>query len=305
MSEKGRAYLAWAAVCVIWGTTYAAIRVCLETIPPFLMSGFRWTVAGGLILVALRLRGHRPPPPASWKQLGMLGFLMVGLGNGGVVWAEQTLPSGLTAVIVATAPFWMVGVETLAPGGDALTIGRVVGLFIGFVGIVFLVGPDIRLSGDTSFLSGVIAAQIACAGWALGSAYIRRRPKDEHVMSTGALQMLFGGLFMFAAGTVVNEWQRLAFSPRTAQAWLYLVLVGSIGGFSSYLYALRYLPVSTVSLYTYVNPVLAVLLGTWLFEEPLTWRLGLAGAVVLVGMTIVQRRQELPLPRGGAAVRNL
>jgi drug/metabolite transporter (DMT)-like permease len=305
VSEKGRAYLAWAAVCVIWGTTYAAIRICLETIPPFLMSGFRWTVAGGLIMVALRIRGHRPPSPASWKQLAVLGFLMVGLGNGGVVWAEQTLPSGLTAVIVATAPFWMVGVEALAPGGEALTTGRVIGLIIGFVGIVFLVGPDIRFSGDTGFLSGVIAAQVACAGWAIGSAYIRRRPKDEHVMSTGALQMLFGGLFMFAAGTAENEWQRLAFSSRTAQAWLYLVLVGSIGGFSSYLYALRYLPVSTVSLYTYVNPVLAVLLGTWLFEEPLTWRLGLAGAVVLVGMTIVQRRKRQPSPRGSAAVRNV
>jgi drug/metabolite transporter (DMT)-like permease len=305
MSDKGRAYLAWAAVCVIWGTTYAAIRVCLETIPPFLMSGFRWTAAGGLILIALRMRGHRPPPPALWKQLAILGFLMVGLGNGGVVWAEQTVPSGLTALIVATAPFWMVGVEALAPGGEPLTTGRLIGLIIGFVGIVFLVGPDISFSGGTSLLGGVIAAQIACAGWALGSAYIRRRPKDEHVMPTGALQMLFGGLFMFAAGTVENEWQRLAFSPRTAQAWLYLVLVGSIGGFSSYLYALRHLPVATVSLYTYVNPVLAVVLGTWLFEEPLTWRLGLAGAVVLVGMTIVQRRTEQRAPRGRAAVRSL
>src|SRR4029434_1995345 len=139
----------------------------------------------------------------------------------------------------------------------------------------------------------------------VGSALIRRRTKEEHVLSTGALQMLFGGLFMFAAGTVENEWQRLAFSPRTAQAWLYLVLGGSIGGCPCYLYALRHLPVATVSLYTYVNPVLAVVLGTWLFEEPLTWRLGLAGAVVLVGMTIVQRRSEPQWPRGRAAVRSL
>ena len=305
MSEKGRAYLAWVAVCLIWGTTYAAIRICLETIPPFLMSGFRWTAAGGLIMVALRIRGHRPPPPASWRQLAILGFLMVGLGNGGVVWAEQTLPSGLTAVIVATAPFWMVGLEALAPGGEALTASRFVGLIIGFAGIVFLVGPEIRFSGDAGFLGGVMAAQVACAGWALGSVYIRRRPKDEHVMSTGAFQMLFGGLFMFVAGTVGKEWQRLAFNPRTAEALLYLVLVGSIGGFSSYLVALKYLPVSTVSLYTYVNPVLAVALGTWFFDEPLTWRLGLAGAVVLAGMAIVQRRSEKAPPRRKAVVRNL
>jgi len=237
--------------------------------------------------------------------LAILGFLMVGLGNGGVVWAEQTLPSGLTAVIVATAPFWMVGLEALAPGGEALTASRLVGLIIGFAGIVFLVGPEIRFSGDAGFLGGVMAAQVACAGWALGSVYIRRRPKDEHVMSTGAFQMLFGGLFMFVAGTVGNEWQRLAFNPRTAEAWLYLVLVGSIGGFSSYLVALKYLPVSTVSLYTYVNPVLAVALGTWFFDEPLTWRLGLAGAVVLAGMAIVQRRTGKAPPRRKAVVRNL
>jgi drug/metabolite transporter (DMT)-like permease len=269
------------------------------------MSGLRWTAAGGLILVGLRIRGHRPAPSASWKELAMLGFLMVGLGNGGVVWAEQTLPSGLTAVIVATAPFWMVGLEALAPGGEALTTRRLVGLLIGFAGIVFLVGPEIRFSGDTGFLGGVIAAQIACAGWALGSVFIRRRPKDEHIMSTGAFQMLFGGLFMFAAGTAGNEWQRLAFSPRTSEALLYLVLVGSIGGFSSYLVALKYLPVSTVSLYTYVNPVLAVALGTWLFDEPLTWRLGVASAVVLAGMSIVQRRGEKVPTRPRAVVRNL
>src|SRR5262245_31630134 len=146
MSEKGRAYVAWAAVCGICGTTYAATRVCLETIPPFLMSGFRWTAAGALILVALRIRGQRPRPPASWTPLAILGLLMVGMGNGGVVWAEQTLPSGLTAVIVATAPFWMVGIEALAPGGEPITTGRLIGLIIGFVGIVFLVGPDISFS---------------------------------------------------------------------------------------------------------------------------------------------------------------
>jgi drug/metabolite transporter (DMT)-like permease len=290
MSDKRRAYLAWMTVCVVWGTTYAAIRICLESIPPFLMGGLRWTAAGGLILLVLRFRGRRLPPPTSWIPLALLGLLMVGLGNGGVVWAERTLASGLTAVIVASAPFWMVGLEALMPDGERLTLRRVAGLLVGFVGIVYLLGPEIRLGGDVGFFSGVLAAQIACAGWAVGSVYARRRGRDEHLMAGAAFQMVFGGLFMFGAGIVKREWDVLAFNPRTTAAFLYLIFVGSIAGFSSYLYALRHLPVSTVSLYTYVNPVIAVVLGTWLFREPLTWRLGVAGTVILAGMAMVQRQ---------------
>jgi drug/metabolite transporter (DMT)-like permease len=290
MSDKQRAYLAWMTVCAVWGTTYAAIRICLESIPPFLMGGLRWTAAGGLILLILRFRDRRLPPPTSWIPLALLGLLMVGLGNGGVVWAERTLPSGVTAMIVASAPFWMVGLEALMPDGERLTLRRFAGLLVGFTGIVYLVGPDIRLGSDVGFLSGILAAQIACAGWAVGSVYARRRDRDEHVMAAAAFQMLFGGLFMFGAGVVRREWDVLAFNPRTTGAFLYLIFVGSVAGFSSYLYALRHLPVATVSLYTYVNPVIAVVLGTWLFREPLTWRLGIAGTVILAGMAMVQRQ---------------
>src|SRR5438093_12584453 len=167
----GRAYVAWVIVCLVWGTTYLAIRICLETVPPFLMGGLRFTVAGSLLATMLALRGERLPGPAAWPSLAILGCSMVGFGNGGVVWAEQTVSSGLTAVLVATSPFWMVGIDALVPPREPLTARRVVGLIVGFSGIVLLVWPEIQFGGGRGFLIGVISAQIACVGWAIGSTY--------------------------------------------------------------------------------------------------------------------------------------
>src|SRR3989454_10245801 len=151
-ATRRRAYMAWIAVCVIWGTTYLGIRIALETIPPFLMAAFRWIVAGSLIIAILKARGERMPPARSWGPLAVLGVLLLGFGNGGVVWAEQTVPSGLTAVLVATSPFWMVGIDALIPGGVRLGPRRRIGLVVGFLGIVILVAPEIRLEGGRGFL---------------------------------------------------------------------------------------------------------------------------------------------------------
>ena len=290
MSGSRRAYLAWMVVCFVWGTTYLAIRVALETIPPLLMGGIRWTVAGALILSVLKTRGEHLPSAGSWTSLAILGLLLLGLGNGGVVWAEQTVPSGLTAVLVATSPFWMAGIDAMMKDGEPLTIRRLSGLAVGFSGIVLLVGPDIRVGAGRAFLGGVIASQIACAGWAVGSLYARRRRHTENVLAAAAFEMLFGGAFLLIAGLLRREWAMLAFNPRTTGAFLYLVFVGAIGGFSAYVYALKHLPVSTVSLYAYINPVIAVLLGTLLLREPFTWRMAAAAGVILTGVALV--RQE-------------
>ena len=163
------AYLAWAAVCVIWGTTYFGIRISLETMPPFLMGGLRWTLAGALLAAWMIARGQPLPAPSRWGPIALLGFLMLVLGNGGVVFAEQWVPSGLTAVLVATSPFWMAAVETFMPDGEKLRPGVVAGLVIGFGGIVLLVWPELTLgsSGHRGFLAGVIAVQIAAFGWSL------------------------------------------------------------------------------------------------------------------------------------------
>ena len=290
MSGSRRAYLAWMVVCVVWGTTYLAIRVALETIPPLIMGGIRWTVAGALILSVLKTRGERLPSAGSWPSLAILGLLLLGLGNGGVVWAEQTVPSGLTAVLVATSPFWMAGIDAMMKDGEPLTIRRLSGLAVGFSGILLLVGPDIRVGAGRAFLGGVIASQIACAGWAVGSLYARRRRQTENVLAAAAFEMLFGGVFLLIAGLLRREWAMLAFNPRTTGAFLYLVFVGAIGGFSAYVYALKHLPVSIVSLYAYINPVIAVLLGTLLLREPFTWRMAAAAGVILTGVALV--RQE-------------
>lgn len=290
--SHARAYVAWAAICVIWGTTYLAIRISLETIPPLLMAACRWIAAGGLLTVLLILRGQRLPARREWPSLAMLGILLLGFGNGAVVWAEQTVPSGLTAVLVATSPFWMVGIDALMADGEALTLRRTFGLIVGFGGIVMLVWPEIRFDGGGGFLGGVIAAQIACIAWAIGSLFARKRgrghAREEHVLATAAFEMLLGGIALLVVSLALHETSRLTLTPRTSGALLYLIFVGAIGGFSAYAYALKHLPVATVSLYAYVNPIIAVVLGTLILKEPFSARMAIAAAVVLTGMLLVK-----------------
>jgi len=215
--QRRLAYISWLTVCVVWGTTYLGIRVCLQTIPPMLMGGFRWLSAGGLLAIYVVSTGESLPRPNRLGGIALLGFLMLGLGNGGVVVAEQWVPSGLAAVIVASNPFWMSAVESVIPGGERLHLNVVVGLIIGFTGILVLVWPDLTLgrADREGFLAGVIALQVASIGWSLGSAYSRRHARTDHLLGTTASQMLAGGIFMTAAGTLSGEWSHLSFSSAT------------------------------------------------------------------------------------------
>jgi drug/metabolite transporter (DMT)-like permease len=305
--ERKLALAAWISVCLLWGTTYLAIRVSLETMPPFLMAGLRWTTAALLIFAWLILRGERLPSRASLPGITLLGFLMMVLGNGGVVWAEQTVPSGLAAVIVASSPFWMAGVEALRADGERITRAQILGFVVGFSGIVLLVWPELArgaggpaphsgVAATGGFLAGVVSLQIACFGWSVGSSYSKRHARGENIFAVAAGQMLAGGLMMLALGTLQGEWGRLAFSSRSAIAFGYLTTIAGIGGFGAYTYALRHLPVSLVSLYAYVNPVIAVALGVAVLGERFTWRMGLAAALVFAGVAIVQRRGQTRRP---------
>src|SRR4051812_20442768 len=186
------------------------------------MAAMRWITAGGLMVALLAVRGETLPAPREWPSLALLGILLLGFGNGAVVWAEQTVPSGLTAVLVAAVPFWMIGIERFMAAPDPLTTRRMAGLIVGFAGIVMLVWPELRDAPGSAFLSGVLATQIACLGWALGSSYARRREQSENVLATAALQMLFGGICMLAAGSVLQEWKALTFTARTLGAVTYL-----------------------------------------------------------------------------------
>ena len=292
--ERRLAYFAWVAVCLIWGTTYLGIRISLETMPPALMGGLRWTIAGGLLAGYLLSRGERLPPRSRWGGVALMAFLLLGLGNGGVVFAEQWVSSGLAAVLVATSPFWMAAVEACLRDGERLTRPAAAGLVVGFAGIIVLVWPELSLGSASSrqFLLGVLALQIASFGWALGSAYSRRHAREDNVLGTTALQMLAGGLMMVVAGTLRGEWAHLSFNPRTGTALVYLSTLGAIGGFVAYTYALRHLAVSFVSLYAYINPVIAVALGVVVLGEPFNSRIAVAAALVFAGVAIVRWKPE-------------
>jgi drug/metabolite transporter (DMT)-like permease len=294
-SPPALAYAAWIAICLIWGTTYLGIRVCLETMPPGLMGGLRW-LAAGVVLTGIQIAGgHRLPPRSAWPRLALIGLLFIVGGNGLVVWAEQWVPSGLTAVLLATSPFWMVGIEVLLPNGERPHWWTWIGLAVGFAGIVLLVWPDLTQggAGGAQFLGGVVGLQLACLTWSIGSSYERRRGGEgEHTLGGAAVEMLCGGLVLTLLGTATGEWRRLAFSARSLSAFAYLVLVGSVVGYSAYIYTLKHLRVSTISLYSYVNPIIAVILGVLLLGERFGTRSLVASAVVLAGVAIVRTTPE-------------
>ena len=289
LSAREKALGAWMVVCVVWGTTYLAIRVCLETMPPFLMGGLRW-VAAGLLFTAFLWRQGRVLPLRAWSSVAPTALLLIFVGNGAVVWAEQYVSSGLTAVIIASSPFWMVASEALV-GAERVKGRTLVGLTVGFSGIVLLVWPELGAGGPSrsGFLAGVIVLQLACAGWAIGSSRSKRQMVAADVFAMTAAQMLMAGAAFLVVATLLGEWHALRFSARSTVAILYLIVIGSIGAYAAYAYALKHLPVALVSLYAYINPIIAVVLGVLLLGETFSARMGVAAAVVLIGVAIVQR----------------
>lgn len=283
------AWISWAAVCVFWGTTYLAIKIGLEGIPPFLLGGVRYVFAGAILVGIVALRGRPLPARADWGRLAVIGFFMMVLGNGGVVWGEQFVASGLTAVVLATSPFWMVSINALMPGGDRLHARQWIGLAIGFAGIVLLVWPELTLhgAGGRQFGLGLIGLQISCAGWAVGSSVTRRHVLPADVLGSAGLQMIFGGLMMCAIATATGEWARVALTSRSVIAAVYLGIVGSVIGFAAFSYALQHLPVAIVSLHNFVNPVIAVALGMVVLGEPFHSRMLVAAAIIVGGIVVV------------------
>ena len=215
---------------------------------------------------------------------------MIGAGNGFLVLAQQYVPSGVAAVMTSLIPIWMVGVEALMPGGEPLRRRQVIGLLIGFAGMVLLASSGVKLTGVGSrqFILGVIAAQCSCLGWAVGSTYAKRHARHENVLAATSVQMFFGGLLLIVVGTVAGEWPDWHVTLRSTLAVFYLLIVGSFIGYVSYVYALKYLPVSMVSLYAYVNPVIAVILGALILKEPFTARMAVAIAIIFAAMLIAR-----------------
>ena len=280
------AYVAFVAVCLIWGTTYLGITVALETVPVLLLAGLRWMFAGVVMSVLMLATGRGLPRPALWGPLMLLGFLMNVVGNGLVVYAQQYVASGLTAVLIATTPFWSALVERLLPNGERFSKRALIGLACGFSGIVILVWPEMT-NGGAAFIGGVIAIQLACVGWVAGTSYARRHELGDNAFRSTALQMVFSGTMLLTAATWHGDWAHLSFTPRTIAAMIYLSIAGSLVAYSAYIYAIQHLPLSLVSLYAYINPIIAVTLGTLFLSEPFSTRIAISAALVLMGTWIV------------------
>lgn len=286
------AHLAFLTVCVVWGTTYLAITVALETVPVLLVAGLRWMFAGVVLSAVMLATGRGLPKPRLWAPLALLGFLMNIVGNGFVVYAQQFVASGLTAVLIATTPFWSALIERLLPNGERFSKRSLVGLGLGFSGIVVLLWPQMTNggAGGRPFVIGVIAIQLACVGWVIGTSFAKRHELGDNPFRSTALQMVFSGIMLLSAATAHGDWAQLSFTPRTIVAMLYLSIAGSLVAYSAYIYAIQHLPLQLVSLYAYINPMIAVALGTVLLNEPLSARTLVAAALVLAGSWIVGKR---------------
>jgi drug/metabolite transporter (DMT)-like permease len=288
--ERFGAYGAWAAVCLFWGTTYLAIRVGLESFQPMLFAGLRFLTAGGLLFFVMsRQRNARLPIGREWFDLSVVGLMLLGVGNGAVVWAEQWVPSGMAALLVATSPFWAAALERLQKDGERVGVRGLLGMAVGFGGLALLVGPQLfgaDLNGK--YLLGVIVIQVGCFFWQAGSVYAKRRPTGVSPMMGSAVQMLWAGLILTLTGTLAGEWNGMRFSARSAGALIYLVVFGSIVAYSAYMYAIQKLSLSLVSTYSYFNPLVALVLGWLVLAEHLGWREGVSALIILLGVALVK-----------------
>lgn len=304
--------LAFGLVWVFWGSTYLAIRIAVETIRPELLTGARFTFAGAVLLVWCRLTGRRVRLTASeaWR-LAVVGFLLLSLSNNILCWAEQWVPTGMTALLVSLVPMWFLIFETwVLPTGFRPSARALAGLSLGIVGIVVLLWPELRHTGSLGRLEliGSLALQGGCIAWVAGSLLSKKWKLRVDVFTASAWQMLFAGLINLTIGTATGEWAHSVWTWRGVGAILYLVTFGSLIGFSAYIYLLEYVPVAKVATYAYVNPVVAVFLGWLVLHEQITGYL-LAGAAIIVpavalvtGSKLVPRRNQPSeeLPGSGA-----
>ena len=277
---------AFACVYIVWGSTYLAIRVGIESFPPLLLAGLRFTIAGAGMLAALAVAGKRVRlPSGQLRVLAVIGaFLLLG-GNGGVVWAEQIVPSGLAALIIATVPLWMAGLATLPPWRERLDGSAVLGLALGFAGVAVLMSPAFaETHGDPR---GVLAVALAALSWSCGSLYARRAALRINPLIATAWEMLLGGSMFLVIALVTGTRMPSHPRPEAVVALLYLISFGSWVAFTAYVWLLATVPAAKVATYAYVNPVIAVILGWWLLSEPITATVVAGSALIVIAVVLV------------------
>ena len=306
MSQRLKIWIALLTIYLVWGSTYLAIRFAVETLPPFLMAGTRFLLAGLILYAWRRLSGDPAPTRGQWLRASIVGLLMLLGGNGLLSLAEQHVASGIAALIIGSVPLWMTTIEALRPGGARPSILGILGLVIGFGGIALLVAPSL-LSGDPlqSQPLGILMLLFASLFWSLGSIYSRTAKLPDSTLLSTAMEMLAGAAGLYLVGTFLGDWGRLELAEVTRRSWLsllYLVAFGSMIGFTAYAWLLRAAPVSLVATYAYVNPLVAILLGSLLAQESLTAHELLAAAIIIGSVVLINASRRLksqPPPAAG------
>jgi drug/metabolite transporter (DMT)-like permease len=289
-ASRGQIIAAFASIYLVWGSTYLAIRYAVETIPPFIMGGARFLVSGVLLYAWARYRGAPKPTRLHWRNAVIAGaFLLLG-GNGAVVWAEQYVPSGLTALLVSILPFWLVIIEWARPPRrrpSGLVLG---GLVLGFIGIIVLIGPG-NIGGDGDIpLLGALVLILGSLSWAIGSFWSRDAKLPESGLLTTGMEMLGGGTLLVIVGVLsgeIDDFDMYRVSKESAIGLLYLITFGSLIGFTSYIWLLDKVSPARLGTYAYVNPIVAVLLGWAIAGESLTVRTGVAAAIVICAVALI------------------
>ena len=302
-SHRLRLVAAFAAVYVIWGSTYLAIKIAIETIPPFLMAGVRFTLAGALVCGWMLARGGQPRPTfLHWRSAFIIGGLLLLGGNGLICWAELSVPSGVAALLVATVPLWMVLLDWLLYRGPRPTWGVSAGLAIGLSGMLVLVNPSTLLDEPIAPW-GAAAILIACVSWALGSLYARRAPLPPSGLLAAGMEMLGGGALLIIVGLALGEAPRVnlsAISLESALAFVYLVIFGALVGYIAYLWLLKAATPAAVSTYAYVNPLVALLLGWGLDNETIGPRTLVAAGLILTAVILITAKRSSRVPIAAA-----
>jgi drug/metabolite transporter (DMT)-like permease len=302
VSLRVKVIAAFAVVYVIWGSTYLAIRIAIETLPPFFMAGARFLTAGAVLYVWSLVRAAERPTGEQWRAAVIIGGLLMLGGNGLLVWSEQLIASSVAALLVAIVPVWMVLLNWLWRKAERPHARTIMGLALGFAGSFLLVGPDSLGGGDPVHPLGAAAVMLGCVCWATGSIYSKGAPLPAPLLATG-MQMLAGGGLLIAAGLVTGEVARFdpaGISLRSLLGFAYLIVFGAIIGFTAYSWLLREVHPARVATYAYVNPVVAVILGCAFAGEPFTARMAVAALVIISGVLLVTLDQHTSA-KGAAA----
>ena len=291
-SQRALSYAALISVCFFWGTTYLGIRMALESFPPLALIATRFLLSGGILLAWAIWKGMPLPKGRELARTCGFGLMLLGVANGCLTFSETWIPSSLAALFLTTAPFWLVGIESAMPQGEKLTLPLVVGLLVGLGGVVVLLVPaDGNFAMSPNVWKGFLVLQVGSLFWNAGSIFQRRFRGETHPLVTGAVQQLAAGGVYFIAALLIPE-HPIHLTATGVAGVVWLVTFGSIVGYSSYIYALETLPVSLVSTYTYINPVVAAALGKLYYDEPFGAKESLAMLVIFAGVLIVKLRSN-------------